>query len=184
MKSSKRLKQGRRRINQHPHPDLVDPMAVTRFWSLVDQSEGCWEWTGDKDSYGYGLFVWNGTQCGAHSLALSFTTGEKRAPGLDTCHSCDNPGCCNPDHLRFDTRLSNVRDMHDRGRSVSPSARLTPEQVIAMRVRRDNGAPQKELAQDFDLSEAYVSQIVRGVTWKDIGGPIQKKNNMYRRNAG
>lgn len=181
MRPPARLKGRRRRTNQNPHPDYIDAMAVTRFWSLVDQTGDCWEWLGDTDANGYGVFTWHGRKTQAHALALSFTTGERRADGLDTCHSCDNPPCCNPDHLRFDTHLANVQDMHQRGRARN-GARLTPEQVVAMRVRRENGAPQRELAENFGVSEMYVSELVRGITWKDVGGPIQKKNSMYRRN--
>lgn len=161
------LKSSRRRINQDPDPTLIDAMSVTRFWSMVDQSGDCWTWRGKRH--------------GAHALALSFTTGELRSPGLDTCHSCDNPICCNPDHLRFDSHLSNVQEMHERGRSVSPNARLTEADVRTIRTRRAHGAPQKILARDYGLSAAYVSEIVRGLTWKDAGGPLQVKNSQYER---
>lgn len=175
MKATQSFGARRRHVNADPHPDLIDAIAVTRFWTLIDQSSDCWEWQGDLDKDGYGVFFWKGRKFGAHQLALSFTSGEMKLPGLDTCHSCDNPACCNPDHIRFDTRRSNVADMHKRGRAVSPAARLTAEQVVTIRERRAHGATQKTLAEQFGLSPAYVSEIVRGITWKDAGGPIQAK---------
>ena len=107
----------RRHISADPHPTLAEAVTVSRFWRLIDQRDPaeCWPWTGDTDK-GYGVFYYQGRMRRAHELALSFTTGEQRLPDLDTCHSCDNPICCNPAHLRFDTRRSNVADMHERGR--------------------------------------------------------------------
>lgn len=174
----------RRNRTPNPHSMFADAVSVSRFWRLVDvRAEGeCWPWLGDTRK-GYGVFQYRGRLFGAHELALSFTTGERRLPSLDTCHSCDNPPCCNPAHLRFDSRASNVRDMHNRGRTASPSARLTPEQVLEIRERRDAGAPQRLLARHYGISEAYVSAIVRGLARADAGGPIQTKNNQYRRNA-
>lgn len=36
--------------------------------------------------------------------------------GLVVRHSCDNPPCCNPDHLLIGTQQDNVNDMIERGR--------------------------------------------------------------------
>lgn len=179
----------RRQVNPHPHPEFAEAMQVSRFWRNVEVSghDDCWEWKGDKNK-GYGVFQYHGKRHGAHELALSFSTGEKRHPGMDTCHSCDNPACCNPSHLRFDTRQSNVDEMHLRGRARvgdnAPNATtLTSEVVRLIRERRELGAPQKVLAEQYGISPAYVSQIVRGKVWESAPGPIQKKNNMYRKVA-
>lgn len=90
-------------------------VKVTAFWELVNRSPGpdqCHPWTGYVNKDGYGAFFFCGRMVGAHELALTFTTGEYRFPELDTCHSrnCTTRLCCNPLHLRFDTRLSDVVD--------------------------------------------------------------------------
>lgn len=136
-------------------------------------------WTGDTDRNGYGVFVWHGKRIGAHEAALSFTSGEVRLPQLETCHSCDNPICCNPAHLRFDTRLSNVRDMHDRGRARR-ARKMTDADVVLIRERRAAGARQKDLAEQFGITDGLVSMIVRGVRWPESGGPIESER-AYRR---
>lgn len=170
----------RRSTARDPHPMFTDAVSVSRFWSLVDTSGDCWKWQGDTDRNGYGIFQFRGKRFGAHELALSFTTGEKRAEGFDTCHSCDNPACCRPAHLRFDSRLSNVREMHERGRAAR-SGRLTDEQVYEIRIRRESGARQKDLARDYGITDGQVSMIVRGLRWPDAPGPIA--TNHHRRGA-
>ena len=151
-------------------------MDVTRFWGMVSRREPdqCWEWTGDRSRNGYGVFVWHGKRTGAHEVALSFTTGEVKSDRLDTCHSCDNPLCCNPAHLRFDTRLANVREMHERGRARK-ARKVTDEDVVLIRERRAAGARQSDLAEQFGITDGAVSMIVRGLRWPDAGGPIERE---------
>lgn len=174
------MRASRRRTAVDPHPDLMEAVTVTRFWSLVEALDGdmCWPWQGDRDTGGYGVFMYHGKKHGAHQLALSFATGEKRGT-LDTCHSCDNPSCCNPAHLRFDTRAANIADMDARGRRVN-TGKLTAEQVREMRERRANGARQIDLARDYGVTDGLVSQIVRGKKWASAGGPIETERRYIR----
>ena len=166
-----------RHVNPDPHPTLRDAVAVTRFWRHVEvrADDQCWTWLGDTHRNGYGIFTWEGRRYGAHELALSFTYGESRIKGLDTCHSCDNPLCCNPAHLRFDTRQGNVDDMHSRGRAprgeTHSAATLSDADVRTIRLRRAAGARQKDLAAQFNISTAYVSDIVNGLCRQEAGGP-------------
>lgn len=166
-----------RQPNSDPHPSLSEAVSVSRFWRLVDirEKDECWTWNGHLDDDGYGIYVYRGKRYGAHELALSFTTGEKRLKGLDTCHSCDNPTCVNPSHLRFDTRLSNVREMHERGRNATPKRKLSDGDIRLIRMRRSMGARQKDLAEDFRVSDGLISEIVRGIYRPSAGGPIQKR---------
>lgn len=170
------------KIHAHANPELAEAMVVTRFWDQVrvGEPDQCWPWRGDTDD-GYGVFFYRGKMRRATELALSFTTGEARLPELDTCHSCDNPPCCNPSHLRFDTRLSNVQDMHERGRAYVPSRKLTNEQVVTIRRRRAAGARQSDLAAQYHVTDGLISQIVRGVRYADVGGPIESKRAQYKR---
>lgn len=174
----------RRSQNRDPHPMFRDAISVTRFWSLVDKrgEHDCWPWLGDFDKDGYGIFVFGGRRYGAHELSLSFTTGEKRISQLDTCHSCNTPFCVNPKHLRFDTRKSNVADMIQSGRARY--AKTFPDEVIRIiRERRNNGARQIDLAEDFGVSSAYISQLVRGIKRPDAPGPIEGAQAQYVKGA-
>ena len=154
---------------------------MTRFWTLVERkgSAECWPWLGDTDRSGYGVFHWHGKRVGAHELALSFSTGEARLSQLDTCHSCDNPSCCNPAHLRFDTRAANVADMVARGRQAK-RMKITAHDVVLIRERRAAGARQKDLAEQFGITDGQVSMIIRGIRWRNAGGPIETERRYVR----
>ncbi|OQQ23347.1 hypothetical protein A6411_23850 [Prescottella equi] len=171
----------RRRVSSDPHPALAEAVTISRFWRMVDRGgpEECWPWLGDA-SKGYGTFFYRGQRVGAHELALSFTTGEKRLDMLETCHACDNPICCNPSHLRFDTRQSNVDDMHSRGRAPR-AGKLSDEDIISIRERRAAGARQKDLADHYGVTDGQISMIVRGLRWAHVGGPIQNERKYIRR---
>lgn len=148
-------------------------MRVTEFWMSVTRGEPdeCWPWTGYAED-GYGRFFWDGRMVGAHELALTFTTGERRLPELDTCHSCNNPPCCNPRHLRFDTRQGNVDDMVLAGRAAKPNLRISDETVRLIRKRRAAGANQEDLAAQYGCSASWISMIVNGRKRAAAGGPI------------
>lgn len=174
----------RRSQNRDPHPLFKEAISVTRFWTLVDKrgDNDCWTWLGDFDKDGYGLFVFAGRRYGAHELALSFTTGEKRIQELDTCHSCNTPLCVNPKHLRFDTRKSNVADMIKSGRARYATT-FTDDQVRLIRERRANGARQLDLAEDYGVSAAYISELVRGIKRPEAPGPIEGTQAQYVKGA-
>ncbi len=178
-----------RRVAADPHPELAEAVTVTRFWRNVKMAGpgDCWPWAGSVDSNGYGEFFYHGRTRRAHDLALSFTVGEIRHESLDTCHECDNTACCNPSHLRFDTRQSNVEDMISRDRdsrgSRHPSTKLTESEVLIIRERRALGARQKDLASDYGISAAAIVSIVHGRTWKHVGGPITNRSSTKQKAA-
>lgn len=156
---------------------------VERFWMNVQKGEpdACWEWTGNRHRQGYGQLSVQGRNRGAH--IVSFYVAHGYWPELDVLHSCDNPPCCNPGHLRFDTRQSNVTDMVNRGRNPSQGRKLTAELVQLIRERRANGARQIDLADQFGVSSGEISMIVRGRRWKAAGGPIQTPHTHIKTGA-
>ena len=94
--------------------------GAERFWSYVERSspEACWEWRGCRQPDGYG--VWTTTERGpggeavrrkhrAHRHAWTVVNGPVPA-GRRVLHRCDNPPCCNPDHLYVGTAADNARD--------------------------------------------------------------------------
>jgi hypothetical protein len=98
------------------------------FWDKVDQSGGddaCWPWLGGlrTPSQQYGRAFIGRKAIAAHRLALILRAGEPESVDLVACHRCDNPWCCNPDHLWWSTQAENVRDCVEKGRKANMGAR-------------------------------------------------------------
>jgi hypothetical protein len=86
-----------------------------RFWSKVEKTEKCWNWTGST-ARGYGQFRNELLKMEkAHRYSYRLHKGEIPTD-LFVLHSCDNPKCCNPEHLRLGTLKENSLDAVARGR--------------------------------------------------------------------
>lgn len=153
-----------------------------RFWSKVDRSAGpdaCWPWTASvfKDRDGYGKFQAGTSRATtrvvyAHRFAVELTTGEPIPAGMDVCHRCDNPVCCNPAHLFIGTRAENVADMvaKDRGHRGErhPNTHLTEDDVRAIRSAAAAGTRHQELAVAFGMNRRSIGLIVERRTWRHL----------------
>ena len=83
--------------------------------SIPKDHRVCWEWQAYKMSDGYGVINIKGNTVLAHRYSYLMFNG-KLTEGLVVRHTCDNPGCVNPNHLRLGTIADNVKDCVDRGR--------------------------------------------------------------------
>jgi hypothetical protein len=80
----------------------------------IDPKTGCHVWTGSKYGRGYGNL-----QIATHRLAWELANGPI-PEGLSILHRCDNPACCNPDHLFLGTQADNMADKVRKGRARGP----------------------------------------------------------------
>lgn len=91
------------------------PVEV-RFWEKVVKGPGCWSWTSStSEKGGYGFLSDRGEKVYAHRLSWELHRGPIPV-GLWVLHSCDNPPCCNPEHLFLGTRTDNMQDAARKGR--------------------------------------------------------------------
>lgn len=99
---------------------------IDRFWSRVAISgdDECWNWTAGKNGVGYGVFYCD-TGSGrramlSHRFSLGVSLKKDLPRELFVLHSCDNPACVNPHHLRLGTQKENMRDAVIRNRMSKP----------------------------------------------------------------
>ena len=140
-----------------------------RFWRQVDRrgDDECWPWTGGLKSGGYGAFHIGGRQIGAHRYAAGCRIGD----GVVVMHTCDNPPCCNPAHLRKGTIADNNADRSRKGRNAdirgerNVNAKLRAADVHLIRQLATKRGMQTSLAKRYGMSEAQISRIVNGTRW-------------------
>lgn len=91
--------------------------AESRFWAKVDKRDtrSCWEWKACTIPQGYGQFRLRRQMVRAHRYSYYLEYGEW--PKICR-HTCDNPSCVNPAHLRNGTVKDNIEDMYRRDRAV------------------------------------------------------------------
>ena len=94
---------------------------AARFWSKVDKTADCWEWTASRVPQGYGQFSVGDQMFRAHRSAYVLAHGTIPA-GRHVLHHCDNRGCVRPDHLYLGDDAANMRDQVLRGRHRSTSS--------------------------------------------------------------
>lgn len=98
---------------------------LERFMAKVSiETDGCWRWSGAKNSNGYGIFHWGKKDATrdipmvAHRAAWKLIRGEI-PDHLMVRHLCNNAICCNPDHLQLGTHKENMEDRDKAGRTAS-----------------------------------------------------------------
>lgn len=132
---------------------------------------GCWEWSGDRDKDGYGRVSVGSKNVFVHRLIYELCVSEIPM-GMQVLHHCDNPPCCNPDHLFVGTNQDNVDDMTGKGRQRRGeeirTSKMTPETVRELRRRYSDGETVKLLAIEYGISEQSARHIIGRRSWKHV----------------
>ena len=78
----------------------------------------CYVWPGGCDGDGYGVLWFEGRSYKVHRVAFWMVHGFWPT----VCrHTCDNPPCFNPEHLRDGSHADNAQDRESRGRGRTGS---------------------------------------------------------------
>lgn len=160
------------------------------IWSKIDQrgTEECWPWKGWKskgkrNKEEYGRLQINGKSYYAHRVVFYLCNPgliELSAPDDSNeekfvMHSCDNPICCNPNHLSLGSHLDNMQDKVLKGRQVryrsagSPRAKFTEDDVRWIRLIHKIGkATIKAQALLYNVHPSCIGHILYSRTYQDI----------------
>lgn len=162
------------------------PSPAERFWTNVQQGDGCWEWAGRRTPDGYGIFTWKAMKrgpLGAHRAAWILTHGDI-PDGLWVLHHCDNPPCVRLDHLYVGTAADNAYDRTTHGRQVRgedvASHKLTTGDVLEIRRRHAaGGITILALAAEYQVSTPVIGAVVRREWWRWL--PTEHTDEVSRR---
>lgn len=131
-------------------------------YELLDE---CWEWTGScgNTNGGYGLLVVEGKTWGAHRLSYALFNGELKE-GMVIMHTCDNPCCVNPNHLKQGTTQENTRDAWEKGRFFRPGTkrgrRPKFRKAEVVKILKDSDTMTiKELSIKYDAGVSTIKRI-------------------------
>ena len=164
-----------------------------RLWSRVTirEEEDCWEWNGAHNSRGLPMFIFSKLDRASYDLKLQFGTDSERGITAQRVmwgvivgpvpynkvvyHKCNNRNCMNPKHLelgskqdqsdhRIDSERQAVGDSHGK-------SKLTPSEAreIYQRFFEDE-ITQSELAQQYNIDDSTVSNIINGHIWSHSTG--------------
>jgi len=143
-----------------------------RIGYRIDKTlEGCWPWPGSKNRSGYGTVQYHGKSWMAHRLSYFLTTGETIPEGRVILHSCDNPACVRPDHLKTGTHAENASDKIIKGRASVPrgerhyAARLSEKDVVEIRASSDSA---RSIADRLGINTNVVYRVRTRRTWKHV----------------
>lgn len=103
----------------------------------------------------------------ASQVAWCLANGSDWPEGMHAMHSCDNPSCVNPAHIRPGTHAENMRDMFAKGRRPPPNGivngKALPNEVVAqIRAQRSAGVPMRRIASELGVSLSGVRNICSG----------------------
>lgn len=130
-------------------------------------------WRGAKDAEGYGYF-WDGAaNRRAHRYSCALKAFDEALDG-SVLHSCDNPSCVNPAHLRVGTHGDNIRERNAKGRHNLPSGErhwykvLDQEKADRIRSWVFRGQSQASVARALGVSPATVCRLINGQQRKEL----------------
>ena len=143
---------------------------LERFWEKIDKRgvNECWLWLASVVTAGYGAFWLNNSIQGAHRVVW-IIENKCEIPVDKPCilHSCNNPRCCNPKHLRIGTHQENMDDMIKDGRQArgekNGGHKLTKQQVVEIFLSTDK---QCILAKKYGVVNSAISNIKSGKKWE------------------
>lgn len=142
------------------------PLAerLARRLKLIPET-GCLEWTGWRHPKGAGQIGRGAKSEGlayTHVVAWELANGMKVPKGMFVCHRCDNPPCCNPEHLFLGTPKDNMQDMASKKRhkyGEMCAKKLNDRDARAVRELVRRGFTQQAIADEYGIARSLVGLI-------------------------
>ena len=137
-----------------------EPLAFLQGLVGAEPRDECIPWPWRTDCSGYGRIRWGGENYPANHVMCILAYGPPVGARKHGAHSCDNPVCVNPAHLRWDTHKGNHADRIGKG-----VRRLARDEAMEIRRRVDAGEKRRDVARSYGVSVAMVGLIARRQAW-------------------
>lgn len=154
---------------------------IERIRRRIEEVGDCWEWTGALQPNAPTPVMRYGHRTSQVRRFIAQAQGKSLDGKVATC-KCRNELCVNPEHVIVVTRKRlqellakehkhqanpvRMKKLADKARLKS---KLNPEQVEE--IRNADGS-QRSIARRYGITQAAVSSIKRGRTWKDYSNPF------------
>lgn len=159
-------------------PYLTDAF-LGRLWSRIDVRgpDECHPWIGNVGPKGYGrIYLVSPRKKPSTRVAVTRVVWEiSNGPipdGMFVLHQCDNPPCCNINHLFLGSNQDNTADRQAKERQARgerhADAKLTNDQVIIIREMLKDRQSYADLARRFGVSPTSIRDIGNRKTWRHI----------------
>lgn len=143
------------------------------------EPDECWEWQKGLKTGGYASYAFTSKrlnkliQIGGHR-AIALIKYQVLESEDFAMHTCDNPKCCNPEHIIKGSCKQNTQDAclnglikHAKGSQHGRSI-LVEDQVHLILQFLNEGKPQAEIARFFNVSPSAIADIKHGRRWKHL----------------
>jgi len=161
-----------------PEPMLIDYDFHCRLYDKIAINNlpgACHLWIASTrpDAYGTERPVIKYKMINYYAVrVLYFITYKVDPRSLLVMHTCDNPMCMTPKHLRLGDHQDNANDKVDKGRQYMGErhdrAILTEDNVISIRLLVSEGVSQAECARIYGVHPNTINEIIRGKNWKQV----------------
>ena len=141
--------------------------------ALLSDTDGCITGPFKRTQDGYARIHFAGKMRRVTRLICGALAARELLPDEVAMHSCDNPPCINPKHLRIGSHADNQRDSVEKGRKAHGAghgrATLRDDEVLTMRaLYAQGGWTQEGLAKRFGVSKSAVKHILRRRHWRHL----------------
>lgn len=146
----------------------------------------CWEWLKYCGNDGYGRCTHQGIRSVRVSRICWEISRKRKIGNLIIRHTCDNPKCVNPFHLRKGTIKQNSQDMVERNRSLSGEkhslTNFTNKDVQQILIDLQNNILLKDIAFRYKVTETTIYQIAYGLTWSFLYNELTEEQKITIKN--